>query len=526
MDFQASNNNITDSNTSNAEVGNGLTEDEVCRSMKVNQESKTPYSDATQTKKHPVNHIKRPMNAFMVWSQLERRKIVENNPDKHNAEISKELGRRWKLLDEEARQPYIDEAERLRLLHQKEYPDYKYKPRKKLKPHERGHKPRGRRPANPDAPRKPRTRTPRPPNTTTNTPRRRGKAKLLMASLRQGRASMAPLRQAASQPQPVQLVAKVTAFPAMASSNTTSMTSYTGYVPAAKVPGSPTGSLGGCTSPDSTNMHVLSNNGFEASLYDEFLSTGSKRSYQYITNQQLNQQTQQQPTQFLPHHMQQHQQQPSRQPPQHGQLPRTYITCSNGVVMTKREDDYSRFYMNGSTTSSGSSHFNPVRAVASRGSSAQVGATCSSVTPSENDDEGIGSSLADLDSLTDLLPMMAPDLVTCIKSDLEDAPSSTSSTTSSSNTTASASAASKTNNSWESMSTSSSYSSGGSSTCIRLTPPPTNISASSTSITTIGTASSGIPGTSSSHLDFNFDNFDFGVSNDNAQWLDDNLIQL
>ena len=69
-----------------------------------------------------------------------------------------------------------------------------------MKPHERGHKPRGRRPANPDAPRKPRTRTPRPNNT--NTPRRRGKAKLLMASLRQGRASMAPLRQAASQPQP------------------------------------------------------------------------------------------------------------------------------------------------------------------------------------------------------------------------------------------------------------------------------------------------------------------------------------
>ena len=59
------------------------------------------------------------MNAFMVWSQLERRKIVEQNPDKHNAEISKELGRRWKSLDEEARQPYIDEAERLRLLHQK-----------------------------------------------------------------------------------------------------------------------------------------------------------------------------------------------------------------------------------------------------------------------------------------------------------------------------------------------------------------------------------------------------------------------
>ena len=73
------------------------------------------------------------MNAFMVWSQLERRKIIEVTPDKHNAEISKELGRRWKLLPEEARQPYIAEAERLRILHQKEYPNYKYKPRKKPK---------------------------------------------------------------------------------------------------------------------------------------------------------------------------------------------------------------------------------------------------------------------------------------------------------------------------------------------------------------------------------------------------------
>ena len=91
------------------------------------------FSFHFQTKKHKLNHIKRPMNAFMVWSQLERRKITEVTPDKHNAEISKELGRRWKLLPDEARQPYIDEAERLRLLHQKEYPDYKYKPRKKPK---------------------------------------------------------------------------------------------------------------------------------------------------------------------------------------------------------------------------------------------------------------------------------------------------------------------------------------------------------------------------------------------------------
>ena len=71
------------------------------------------------------------MNPFMVWSQLERRKIIESFPDSHNAEISKNLGKKWRELTEEQRRPFVEEAERLKMLHLKEFPQYKYQPKKK-----------------------------------------------------------------------------------------------------------------------------------------------------------------------------------------------------------------------------------------------------------------------------------------------------------------------------------------------------------------------------------------------------------
>ena len=79
------------------------------------------------------NKVKRPMNAFMIWSKKMRKRVSKENPDFNAVEISKQLGREWKGLIEEERWPFIEESKRLMEAHRRKHPNFQYN-KKRYKP--------------------------------------------------------------------------------------------------------------------------------------------------------------------------------------------------------------------------------------------------------------------------------------------------------------------------------------------------------------------------------------------------------
>ena len=79
------------------------------------------------------HHVKRPMNAFMIWSSCKRRELARQNPHLHNSQISKILGSEWKILSDEEKQRFFAQAKLLSELHMIEHPGYKYRPKRRTK---------------------------------------------------------------------------------------------------------------------------------------------------------------------------------------------------------------------------------------------------------------------------------------------------------------------------------------------------------------------------------------------------------
>ncbi|KAJ7629706.1 high mobility group box domain-containing protein, partial [Mycena polygramma] len=78
-------------------------------------------------------HTPRPPNAFLCFRSRfirEMKAFQTSNSGPMMRDISKQAADVWNSMDDEDRQPYFEQAYRMRDEHKAAYPDYKYTPSK------------------------------------------------------------------------------------------------------------------------------------------------------------------------------------------------------------------------------------------------------------------------------------------------------------------------------------------------------------------------------------------------------------
>ncbi|XP_047229142.1 transcription factor 7-like 1-A isoform X2 [Girardinichthys multiradiatus] len=85
---------------------------------------KFPSSSEHDKEDERKPHIKKPLNAFMLYMREERPKVVAQCKVKESATINQILGQRWHSLSKEEQAKYYDLARKERLLHSKLYPNW------------------------------------------------------------------------------------------------------------------------------------------------------------------------------------------------------------------------------------------------------------------------------------------------------------------------------------------------------------------------------------------------------------------
>ncbi|KAL8762180.1 MAG: hypothetical protein Q9184_001777 [Pyrenodesmia sp. 2 TL-2023] len=78
----------------------------------------------------PDPKVPRPRNAFILYRQHHQAHVVAQHPGLANPEISKVIGDHWRQSPPEVKAHWKNLAEEEKLRHQRQYPDYRYQPRR------------------------------------------------------------------------------------------------------------------------------------------------------------------------------------------------------------------------------------------------------------------------------------------------------------------------------------------------------------------------------------------------------------
>uniref|UniRef100_A0A5S6QUI6 dTCF n=1 Tax=Trichuris muris TaxID=70415 RepID=A0A5S6QUI6_TRIMR len=80
----------------------------------------------TKQREARISHIKKPLNAFMLYMKEMRPQVMAEVglKERQSAEINRILGRRWHMLNKEEQQKYYDMARKERELHMERYPGW------------------------------------------------------------------------------------------------------------------------------------------------------------------------------------------------------------------------------------------------------------------------------------------------------------------------------------------------------------------------------------------------------------------
>uniref|UniRef100_A0A915LUH8 Sex-determining region Y protein n=1 Tax=Meloidogyne javanica TaxID=6303 RepID=A0A915LUH8_MELJA len=73
-----------------------------------------PQNDALGGGTSKNKFIKRPLNAYMIWTRQERKRILADDPKMKMNEVSKaiQMGERWKKMTDKEKKPFFEEAKK------------------------------------------------------------------------------------------------------------------------------------------------------------------------------------------------------------------------------------------------------------------------------------------------------------------------------------------------------------------------------------------------------------------------------